>query len=148
MPENDISIRIKGLDKLKVAFDRMPYEIAKAGMREALGAGGAVLRDEARALAPVGETGDLKRSVGMKITLGNNLDKNIVSVGPRYTKKTKAGKRSPGIYGLFVEIGTSKMPATPWLRPALSSARDRAVKAFADSLRATVQKVAAALGKR
>jgi len=145
--ENSLELRINGLDKLKENLDRFPIEIAKAGLREALAAGGAELLREAKSLAPV-DTGALKQSVGMKITQDKGLDTNIVSIGPRYKKKPKDGKKSPGIYGLFVEIGTSKMAPRPWLRPALQAAKDRAVRAFAVKLKTVVDKAAAVLGNR
>lgn len=147
MPENQISANVNGLAELKQKLDQLPYEVAKAGLKEALLAGGAVLAHEAAALAPVGQTGDLQRSVGEKITIGHDLDSNVVSVGPRY-RKSKTGKRSPGVYGLFVEIGTSKMAPQPYLRPALYAAKDRAVAAFVEKLRQGLDKAVQVLKGR
>lgn len=43
---------------------------------------------------------------------------------------------------LFVELGTSKMPARPWLRPSFEQSKDPMLRRLADSLRARVEKIA------
>ncbi len=42
----------------------------------------------------------------------------------------EVGAGPEGFYGYFLERGTSKMAAQPWLVPALDAARDRAVAAI------------------
>jgi HK97 gp10 family phage protein len=46
----------------------------------------------------------------------------------------------------FVEIGTSKMAAQPWLRPAFYSTQDAQKQALADKLKAYLEKVSASSG--
>lgn len=42
----------------------------------------------------------------------------------------EVGPGPEGFYGAFLEFGTSKMAARPWFRPAVDSARRRAVRAI------------------
>ncbi len=55
---------------------------------------------------------------------------------------------NPRIYwGAFVEVGTEKMSARPFLRPAMDQAGDKPVKIFARSLTRDIEKIAARLAK-
>jgi HK97 gp10 family phage protein len=68
------------------------------------------------------------------VKLGKNLDDSTATIGPlydksRYTDKTRT--HSPGVYGKFVEYGTGKMQARPFMRPAFHAVRERAVEAYA-----------------
>lgn len=43
---------------------------------------------------------------------------------------------------LFVELGTARMAAQPWLRPAFEESQDLMLRKIADELRARVEKIA------
>lgn len=49
--------------------------------------------------------------------------------------------KSHAFYGRFVEFGTSKMAAKPFLRPAYDAARAKAVKAVQERMAAELKKV-------
>lgn len=49
---------------------------------------------------------------------------------------------------LFVELGTSKMPAQPWLRPAFEQSKDPMLQRLAASLRERVEKIAKKRGRK
>jgi HK97 gp10 family phage protein len=52
------------------------------------------------------------------------------------------GVRKEAFYAvLFVELGTSKMAARPWLRTSMSSTKDDQERAFADVLKQQIDKV-------
>lgn len=52
------------------------------------------------------------------------------------------GVRKEAFYAvLFKELGTSKMPAEPWLRPAMASTQNAQLAAYAEVLKAQVAKV-------
>ncbi len=54
------------------------------------------------------------------------------------------GVRKEAFYAvLFGELGTSKNPARPWLRPAMSTTQDAQLAAFADTLKKQVAKAVA-----
>lgn len=50
--------------------------------------------------------------------------------------------KTHAFYGRFVEFGTSKMAAQPFLRPAYDAARAKAVKAVQERMAAELKKVA------
>ncbi|QPI66129.1 HK97 gp10 family phage protein [Vreelandella venusta] len=91
--------------------------------RQGARAGAGVVRDEARRRAP-------KRS--------GKLSKNIVAVTARVTENSRAtagvrvrerGKASDpsnAFYWKFVELGTSKLPPAPFIRPAFDATEQQA----------------------
>jgi HK97 gp10 family phage protein len=50
--------------------------------------------------------------------------------------------QSPGVYGQFVEFGTDKMAAQPFLRPAFDATADRVIELFAEKMREGLAEVA------
>lgn len=101
-------------------LNQLPIRIQKNVMIGAIRAGSNVVRDEARRLAPI-DTGNLKKSIA---TIRRKGDKNTIqfSVTP-----SKGGKNN-GWYAHFLEFGTSKMAASPFLRPAFESRQDEVLQ--------------------
>lgn len=109
-------------EKLLKAMKDLPIRVQKNIMVGATRAGANVVRDEAKARVRVSEhgqkygkyphkAGNLKKSIGVT----RRRDKRGIvsfSISPR------KGGLSSGFYGKFVELGTSKMSAKPFLRPA------------------------------
>jgi HK97 gp10 family phage protein len=60
-------------------------------------------------------------------TLQLSITKNVKSSGGKVTGTVTAGENVP--YANFIEFGTSKMPARPFMRPALNLSRE-AIKAI------------------
>ena len=162
-----VSIDIRGLDSTIRALQRMPAEIvSKRGgpVRLALAKGARVIRDQARAnirqitSGSTRSTGALAKAVVStrgRIAAGQKGERQIVWLGKikkqyvqnrRNTASGKAGKSylvdSPQFYGRFLEYGTAKMKARPWLRPAFDSKREQAVRVFEADLIARVEKIA------
>ena len=102
------------------ALNQFPIRIQKNVMVGAIRAGSNVVRDEARRLAPA-DTGNLKKSIA---TIRRKGDRNTVqfSVTP-----SKGGKNN-GWHAHFLEFGTSKMSAKPFLRPALDTKQDEVLQ--------------------
>lgn len=117
--------------------------------RQAVAAGAGVVRKAARANAPV-DSGNLQAAVVMKRVRDTNLTEEYI-VTPRRgkTRDGKAAKRGNGklgkdaYYARFVEFGTVKMPARPFMRPALEDNVQRATQAIAERLAARIKKVTA-----
>lgn len=101
-------------------LNTLPQNIQKNVMVGAVRAGANVVRDEARRLAPI-DTGNLKKSL---VSIRRRGDKNTIqfSVTP-----SKGGKNN-GWYAHFLEFGTSKMTAKPFLRPAIESRQDEVLQ--------------------
>ena len=140
---------VQGLRELQAALKELPDRIARNVLRGSVSAGAAVIRKEATARAPVSTgpkrqgqppPGTLKRSVYQKqIRNLSSLVRQtfIVSVrkGKKYRNQGKKGNLSQDAwYATFVEFGTAKMAARPFLRPAFESKKGDAVAAIKDYL--------------
>lgn len=79
-----------------------------------------VIFDESQRLVPV-KTGDLKRS--------GHIDQSGEDVQIVYDKD----------YAPFVEYGTSKMAAQPFLRPAIEGKQSEALRAVADAVQQEIK---------
>ena len=158
---NRETVKVEGLAQLAKALRELPDRVAKNGLRVAVYSGAKVIRDEARLRAPKATMslgplqpppGTLKRSVIMKhIPELSNLTRQTFFVtvrhGKKYRKQGKKGNLSQDAwYWRFVEFGSSKMRARPFLRPALEAKRRAAVQAMKDRLSERVEQEAKSLG--
>lgn len=121
-------INVEGLDELEKQFDRLIDTSKKKVMMKALNAGAAPIKKEAKAKAPV-KTGLLKKSIRSKQM--------------KYTDKPSVGIYVAGkaYYWWFIENGTSKMAAAPFLRPAADSKHGEGIEKFKEKLKAEIDKV-------
>ncbi len=136
---------VQGLRELQVALKALPQGIARNVLRGSVNAGATVIRKEAQSRAPVSEgpkragqspAGTLKRSVYQKqVRELSSLVKQTFIVGVRkgkkYRNQGKKGNLSQDAwYARFVEFGTSKMAARPFMRPAFEAKKGAAVAAI------------------
>lgn len=123
-----VDFRIEGLDELESQFDRLADTSKKKVMMKALNAGIQPIKKEAKARAPE-RTGLLK--------------KNIRSKQMRYTEKPAVGIYISGkaYYWYFIENGTSRMAAAPFLRPAVDSKHEKGVNKFKEKWKVEIDKV-------
>ncbi|NBP38571.1 MAG: HK97 gp10 family phage protein [Betaproteobacteria bacterium] len=157
------TVRIEGLAQLDRALRELPQRIANRGLRASVYAGAKVIRDEARSRAPKAAQslgpkqpppGTLKRSVIMKHIRelsggGRQTFYVLVRHGKKYRNQGKRGNLSQDAwYWRFVEFGTRKMAARPFLRPALESRRREAVDAIKERLTQRIEIEAKALNGR
>ena len=155
-------VRIDGLQELARALRELPQRVARNGLRASVYAGAKVIRDEAKlkapmATAPLGPNqpppGTLKRSIIMKQVPELSGDKKqtffvTVRQGKKYRKQGKKGNLSQDAwYWRFVEFGTVKMSAKPFLRPAFEGKKMEAVDAIKQRLAERVEQAAQALKK-
>jgi len=101
--------------KLLKALKKLPINIQKNVIVGATRAGATVVSDEAKHILyqkSLVNTGRLWESIGVtKRKTKRGITK--FSISPR------KGSKFDGFYGRFLELGTSKMIARPFLRPAL-----------------------------
>lgn len=147
---SDVQVRVAGLSELLDGLMGLPAELGKKAIYASLGAAARVVRDAAIAGAPVLDASDpavlagrrkpgtLKRAIRAsrsKLHRGQNgYYEMIVRVRPlksaaraKFRAATgKAGAANPDdpYYWWWVEFGTSKMGARPFLRPAFESTKD------------------------
>ena len=116
-----------GLDQAIKNLKKLPINIQKNVMRGAVRASANVIRDEAKKQAPMGE--DRKNPDGTWHEAGT-LAKSIVTKGGRPKNKNEV-KAGVGIkydktynlawYAHFIEYGTRKQEANPFMRRAFGS---------------------------
>lgn len=137
---------IKGFEQMARQLQALPGKIFKTHLRKTTLAGARVIRQEARARAPV-RTGDMRRNIIIKYAPENSKAgvracylvlvrkgklKTKAHVNYVYkNKKTVAGRIS--FYWYYLEFGTVKMQARPFMRPAFSNKKDAAVDAMAEA---------------
>jgi HK97 gp10 family phage protein len=142
-----VKITVYGEEALYKAFDGMDDKLRKKGLRQALKVVGRMWRDGAKSLAPVGETGMLRKSITFATKIRNSLYGGVgkLWVGPRWN--AEKSQQHPGFYGLFVELGTQGTPKRPFKTKAQSflgktfnSTKDEALKKFGEELWAEIRK--------
>jgi len=102
---------IAGMDKLK----RQLREVGLAFTLDDLAEGALVIAEYAENMVPI-DTGFLRSSIFVRYT-GDNVE---------------VGFEAP--YASYVEFGTYKMAAQPFLRPAIDFGSDEALSAIVDSV--------------
>lgn len=157
---SDISFKVEGLKALQDQLIALrDVGLAKKAMRKAARAAMKPVRDAARAMVrkrygiladsirtavKIPKSGDVVLSVGLKVTKRRITDEieevddegNTVST-VKATVQTDASWRWH-----FIELGTSKAPAFPFLRPAFDTNKFEMVERFKASLEKMIQRAA------
>ena len=122
---------IHGVDEIIKKLQKFPERIQKNVVAGAIRAGAASLSKEMKRRVPKG-TGKLKKSIG--VVKRKTKDKNLVrfSVAPQNKKG--------GFYARFIEFGTSKMSAKPFMRPAFDAKGEDTVKVAQEYIKKRLDK--------
>jgi HK97 gp10 family phage protein len=150
MPDG-VSVTVKGAAELEDALARLPLIAAKAIVKVALVAAGKIFLDEMKARVRRGfhvfksgqgkykgqrlkgrtrEYGVLSRAMGETVVVASDGLGGIVKVGPR--KKA--------FWALFLEFGTARSPAFPFIRPAFETKKQAVLEKFIDTCREELNK--------
>ena len=129
-------IDVNGLDEVLKKLKKLPEKVQKRVLVGAVRAGAKPIIKEAKRLVPV-RTGTLKKSIG--VVKRRSKDKNIIhyTVAPR--------KKKGGWYAHYVEFGTSKMSAKPFMRPAYEKEGENSIKFVREYMKKRVDKEIAKL---
>ncbi|WP_411680646.1 HK97-gp10 family putative phage morphogenesis protein [Clostridium thailandense] len=120
------SIELTGVDEILNKLQQMGANVGRLENKALKNAAEPVLED-AKANVPV-RTGKLKK--GLKITNVKKKDgMKYILVG------VDRGDNSEVFYGKFIEFGTSKMPARPFLQPAYEKNKNKIQKTIAGTLK-------------
>jgi HK97 gp10 family phage protein len=153
----DFSIDVKGLRELDVQLRALPEKVAGQALAASVSAGARAIRDEAIQRAPV-RTGAMKAQIFTKrVRTGSQFEKlSIVGVrgGKAKYANNKANRRAgragkeyenagATYYWRFVEFGTRKMAAHPFLRPAFDAKQQEAITVITERLDNLIQKAIA-----
>ena len=131
----EIASDIKGLKDLAKNSDKLKKSFASSTLRTALRNAAAPVRRKARANVPVDE-GDLKRAIAINAKV-DKKGEGYADVGFR---------KEMAFYGGFVELGTSRQQAQPYLRPALDESEGEIKEAFIAAMNKTIGKALGRLG--
>jgi HK97 gp10 family phage protein len=157
-------VYVKGLEGVALALRRLPIVIGSRGggpVRGALFAAAKIIRDDARAKAPVGKGTPMPGNLRRQIYAYRARDPQRSGVTERYTigvrgtgprkrdrKREPFGQLTPrneanviggnAYYWRFVEFGTVKQPPQAFMRRAFEENKTRAVNKFTEEMRKVV----------
>lgn len=140
----DFSVTMTGVEELSKKLQGLAYDMQKKGGRFALRKAAQVIRDQAKANAQSIDDpksrDDITKNIAEK--WGSKFNKSMGDLmfrvgvlggaGGNQSKKDQ-GQGLPGgdtRHWRFVEFGTEKMAARPFLRPAMEQAAQRATDVF------------------
>lgn len=138
--------KLEGVAALTAQLNEFGAKVAAKELRQTVGKALEVAEHAARANIPVGELPHFTYR-GRLVSGGYAV--STLHIETKINKKTGSAVAMLGVgreafYAVqFVELGTSKMPARPWLRPAFESSEDPMLQAIATELRARIEKIAA-----
>lgn len=136
-----ISAKVNGIPELKAALAGLVPKLRRQALRNALAAGARVVRDEARRRAPVlqptlrapyRKPGTVRKAVSVRTSKTARRAGDVgVFVNVRPAKRGQRGAKNPNdpFYWRFLEFGTKKMAARPFLQAGARKLAD-ALEAF------------------
>lgn len=144
----DLNFEIKGLKELDDVLKTFPEKVQRNAIKSACFAGAAVWRDGAKGRVPVRSDPPGPIRMGRRSTHGRLPGYLRASIrvwlkrgkegGPTVTYGI--GTRGYAFYGKFLEFGTSKMAARPWLRPTVDSLVGWATEAMRSRLQQRIER--------
>lgn len=153
-----LTVTLEGVAELKRALADAPVKIRTKAVRGALKEAGKVIQVAARAAAPVlavptatRSRGTVKKNVYTRVSKFARQAGNegvFINVRPlrgaaRVKKLGKAGAKNPNdpYYWWFLEFGTKKMAARPFLRPAATGHFSEVADKFMQSVIPQIEKL-------
>ena len=133
--------QMSGFAEIEGWLQALPGKIGENALRSAANAGATLIKDEVVLRAPR-RSGRLARAVYQKhIDERSGETNQTYFVGVRQGTKTAEGKKdlaNDAFYWRFVEYGTSRSPASPFIRPSFEARSQDAVAVMRDRLRERV----------
>lgn len=134
MSEEFVSVQVSGLDAIHAQLLQLQAETAAKVLVASAKKAFLPVLWSARGKVPV-DSGSLRDSLKIAVAKSDEGDL-ICSVGITIGKKEggKPGELAPSTRWHFIELGTVKIPATPYLRPALDENASGVVEILKDEL--------------
>lgn len=140
---NAVTLQVQGLDELKKRLQKLANAIEGSQVEQILLDAAQPIADQARAWAPEGPTGNLKRAL---------LAKKLQRKGRKTAPVIAAVDRKIAPHAHLVEYGsqgrqhksgksTGSMPAKPYFRPAVDARKGDAARIIEDGLRRLIEGV-------
>lgn len=147
------NVKVEGLSQIHKALSELGSKVSNKIAVKAMREGGKIVREQARQNAPVlsqstphRRAGTLKKAIksstkvlkngkiGTVIRVKELTAKQIETFKVRSGKKGALNPKDP-YYWRFLEFGTSKMPARPYLRPAFEQTKEKAATEIIKTLK-------------
>lgn len=146
----DFNLDFSGLNDLAKDLELLSRAENKKVLRDATRAGAEVIAQEITDRAPE-QTGKLKRNIVVLTQRSKNRNEIASGVHIRgrnmqtnnSDNKMKANDPRNAFYWRFVEIGTSNMPAHPFVRPAFDTRQEEAANAAIKRMNQAIDEVLA-----
>lgn len=153
-----VTVRLEGVEDLKRALAEAGDSIRKKAVRGALREAGKVIQNTARAMAPILQAstpirkpGTVARNIVVRASKfarqagdeGVYINVRGIRGKARVARLGRAGARNPNdpYYWRFLEFGTVKMTARPFLRPAAAREGEHAIQVFMRSVIPQIEKL-------
>lgn len=128
-----VTMQISGLKELSDKLREIGPDIAEKALRGGVLAAAKLVRDEAKATNP-DDTGRTDRALYVKfIKEESGPHQATYKVGVRSGSKERRRNRDAW-YWRFIEFGTAKKPARPFLRPSFESQKMTAIDLIAERI--------------
>jgi HK97 gp10 family phage protein len=142
---------VQGLPELRRALLDLPKELRGAPLASGVLGGAKIVREAAKAGVRK-RTGLTQKAIRVFKERKLSDDRRAVyKVGVSMRVKGKRGvkkvKTWPPFYWRFIEFGTAKMAAAPFLEPAFAANQEAAVQQIKESLAKAIERAARKLGK-
>lgn len=112
-----MTVTVHNLQALQRDFSQLTAKMQRGVLRDALRSAARPVVASAKSKVPV-RTGALKKGIAQRVSVKTSSAEAII------------GFRAKDFYGRFIELGTSKMTARPFLRPALDESQQKIEQAF------------------
>jgi bacteriophage protein of unknown function (DUF646) len=147
------NVKVEGLSQIHKALSELGRKVSNKIAVKAMREGGKIVQEQARQNAPVisqstpyRRAGTLKKAIKSSTkVLKNGKIGTVVRVKTLTTKqietfKVRSGKKGAlnpkdPYYWRFLEFGTSKMPAKPFMRPAFEQTKEKAATEIIKTLK-------------
>lgn len=138
-------IRLEGVRELSKALAELPVKVQKAALRKATKEASDLVVAAARSAIPIGV--DAHKTYKGRLVAPGFASRNVkavVRVSRDLTRSfARIGVSREAFYAVnFVELGTSRQAAQPWLRPALQSVEGQAIGIFAMRFKKAIEAAA------
>lgn len=127
-----MAVLIQNLPALRRDFAQLTERMQRGVLRDAMRSAARPVVASAKAKVPV-RTGALKRSISHRVSV------------KRSSAEATIGFDRKIFYGRFIELGTSKMSAKPFLRPALDESEQKIADAFVAAINRGIERKTLAL---
>jgi len=130
----DVKFDLKGMADLERELNQLTLKARASVLRGALNKAIDPILQAARQNVSAQFTersGTLRRSIKKSATAPRGSN--------GFTAEAKVGVTGEGFYGRFLEFGTSKMPARPFMRPAVDAHAQEVVDLFASEMRRRIE---------